>query len=233
MNITLNSTTVLKPADFELQANYRVITGHVATRVSGKVPFVGSLERDLIMLLDFQPHVVGINNQTIKIKYSVDGGTATRYTPDVFARFRDHPNAPFKRPVLYEVKYREELSDRWDELRPRFKAAVKVCKREGWIFKLITERQIRGTYLENVKFLRKFSDASDSRSIGIALISQLEILQTTTPAELVAAMFMTDSNRAIALRVLWSLLALHQIGCDLDAKLTMQSKIWSIGYEPV
>lgn len=58
MNITINSTTVLKPADVGLQANYRVITGHVATRVSGKVPFVGSLERDLIMLLDFQPHVV-------------------------------------------------------------------------------------------------------------------------------------------------------------------------------
>jgi hypothetical protein len=233
LQITINSTNKLEPAAVKLMSNHRVITGHVATRVSGKVPYTGSLERDLIMLLDFQPSVVDIRAQTVKIKYSVNGATETRYTPDILATFRDHPRSPFSRPVLYEAKYSEELKDRWQELRPRFRAAVKACKSEGWIFKLITEKQIRGTYLDNVHFLRQFQDATDSQQLGIRLIDQLDALQTTTPSELLAATFMSETNRAMGLRVLWSLIANYHVGCDLDTKITMQSKIWSNDYEPV
>jgi hypothetical protein len=57
------------------------------------------------------------------------------------------------RSVLYEVKYRDDLRAHWQDYRSKFKAARRYACTQGWVFRLITEREIRTPYLKNATFL--------------------------------------------------------------------------------
>jgi len=62
--------------------------------------------------------------------------------PDVLVSFAPES---LRLPVLAEVKYRSELQEKWDDLVPKFEAARKFAQAEGWVFRIVTERQIRST----------------------------------------------------------------------------------------
>src|SRR5947208_8398615 len=51
-------------------------------------PFESSLERDFLLLLDFDPDVEFYEEQPVKITYHDDRGRRRTYTPDVFVRYR-------------------------------------------------------------------------------------------------------------------------------------------------
>jgi hypothetical protein len=40
--------------------------------------------------------------------------------------------------------------------RPKFRAAQRYARQQGWRFRLVTERHMRTPYLENAKFLRPY-----------------------------------------------------------------------------
>jgi len=48
--------------------------------------FESSLERDFLLLLDFDPEVVLYEEQPVTINYHDDQGRRRRYTPDVLVR---------------------------------------------------------------------------------------------------------------------------------------------------
>ena len=118
-----------------LRTSRRSLTGRVTLGDGGGAAFESSLERDWLLALDFDSRVQSIQAQPFSIYYEHQGATR-RYTPDVRA---DYSLATGVATVVYEVKPYEELQANWATYRPRFKAAVRYCRDQGWRFKLVTE----------------------------------------------------------------------------------------------
>lgn len=207
--------------------NYRNVTGIAAhQKANGKAMFESTLERDFLTLLEFDPAIKTFEVQPLTIEWVNAEGKNRRYTPDVLATFHQHGRSS---KVLYEVKYRSELKQHWLELRPKFRAAVRFARQQSWRFKLITEIEVRGTYLDNAKFLLPFVRQGPAEEARMDLLDeQIRRMQETTPAEILGHIFQDEWNRARLLPTLWYLIGTRQIGIDLNTKITMNSAIWSL-----
>ncbi|CAI3805467.1 hypothetical protein JAMGFMIE_03880 [Rheinheimera sp. MM224] len=200
--------------------NHRSVTGKVA--IGGiSIPFESSLERDFLIMLDFDPMVVDVFEQPVRITYESDEGRERFYTPDYLVGYDNGER------VIYEVKYRANLKDEWSKLKPKFRAAIRYSKLNDMKFKIITDAEIRGTsYLANAKFLRTYRDQTPNFSIEEHLVRTLAILGETTPEKLLIAAYWTLENRMKAMASLWRLVAIRRVQVDLRGPLTMASSIW-------
>lgn len=205
----------LGPPARKIRPSSRSLTGRVSFKKGISVPFESSLERDLLILMDFDPAVIHVHAQPLVIG---DG----RYYPDFLIEYES------SRPLLCEVKYRQDLRENWKDLRPKFKLALKRCKEEGWRFRIFTELEIRDShYLRNATFLRPYRSRTPDPSTDLLLLQTLKGLGETTPQGLLAAAYWTVEHRMQALAHLWRLVAERRIGANLMAPLTMGSSIWS------
>jgi hypothetical protein len=190
--------------------------------------FESSLERDFLNILEFDIYVKEYCEQPLSIEYLENGAIRT-YTPDFIVYYRDdiELTSDFK-PMLCEIKPRTNLKKNWRELKPKFKAAVKYAKERGWTFKIITEKEIRNEYLDNVKFLSYFRNQHDKidQSDFSFLLMKLKELRITSPEELLALACRDDTKRAELIYTLWYMISNYFIRCDLNVKLTMRSEIW-------
>lgn len=205
--------------------NYRNVTGIAAHRKSeGQAMFESTLERDFLTLLAFDPNVTSFEVQPVQIMWSDLLGKSHCYTPDVMASF-----AQPEKTILYEVKYRSELREDWNLLRPKFKAAHHYARSRDWHFKLITDAEIKTPYLENAKFLLPILRQMVPTSISQEkLLLHLNRLHMSTPAILVSQLSESEWGQAEFLSILWYLIGTKKIGCDLQQKITMNSAIWSV-----
>src|SRR5215831_15121657 len=207
--------------------NSRSLTGKmIDSHTHTAVAFESALERDLYLLLDFDPSVAHFEEQPVTIAYQDPGGVKRRYTPDVLVHYipalrgqRDH------RSVLYEIKYRDDLRTHWQEYRAKFKAARRYARSQGWVFRLITEREIRTPYLKNATFLRQYRYRSfDSRACH-QMLAMLAGRGETEPEALLALLSSDRWERVRLLPVLWHLLATRQVGADLTVPLTRLGRL--------
>lgn len=208
--------------------NYRSLTGKVNNaRNQVAVAFESTLERDFYLILDFDSTVAAFEEQPVCIGYEYPTGTRRTYTPDVLVYYRADPAvASIPPPMLCEVKYREDLRTHWAEYKPKFKAARRYAQQQRWVFRLITEREIRTPYLKNVKFLREYRrrgvDSGDRCRLLAALAEQGE----TDANALLAKLSPTRDAYARLLPVLWHLVAVGQISANLAEPLTMRTALW-------
>ncbi|MDH1291442.1 TnsA endonuclease N-terminal domain-containing protein [Comamonas terrigena] len=202
----------------------RGVTGKVQLSEGGRLRSESTLERDLIITLDFHSDVRAVIEQPVRIDYEHEG-QRRRFTPDVLAEF-DAVGGHAPRIVLYEVKFHQELQERWGELRPRFKAATHYCRQRGWRFKLMTERQIRTPFLKNAQFLRGYLGIRDDPVTRGQLLYMFRALGPTTPQALLAAAYWDEQSQMKALPYLWQMVAERVVGVDLHQPLTMASTIW-------
>lgn len=210
----------------KIPKNYRNVTGIAASgKAIGSAQFESTLERDFLALLEFSSEVANFEVQPIKIEWTDRQGTSRSYTPDALVTFA--PSLA-QRPWLCEVKYRADIKKYWDELHPKFLQGIQYAKQRGWKFRLITEVEIRTPYLDNVRFLMPFRFRSPSAPMIESLLSQLKLIKQSIPSELIASMANGPFQQAEWLPILWHLIALHQIGVDLDQPLTMSSTIWGL-----
>jgi hypothetical protein len=91
---------------------------------------------------------------------------------------------------------------------------------------LITERQVRTPYLENVKFLGSYRMRSVNDAHQAQLLRILSDLKETDPVNLLALISPDRWRQAQLLPTLWQLVASRQVGADLEQPLTMRSRIW-------
>lgn len=119
--------------------------------LAGYVPFPGllrnvwhesGLERDLLLILRLFDGLIGVLEQPIRLDCPTLGYGRGAYSPDflVWVRIK---TAPVVRPVLVEVKYEEELREKWTIIRPKVMAARRFAARQGWRFLIITPRHLR------------------------------------------------------------------------------------------
>jgi hypothetical protein len=198
--------------------------------VRGSVPrfgrFESALERDLMELLRFGNDVREFYPQPISIPYVSPNGAARKYTPDGLIYFRHELKHP---PVLYEVKYREDYKRSWRELRPKFRAARQLCLEEGWRFRVFTEFHIRTPYLANAKFLWAYKETAPSQEVAIYVLDVMEDLKEADVDMLLCALARDRWRRAELIPIIWHLVAIKAIHCDLDEPLTMKTVLTATG----
>jgi hypothetical protein len=210
--------------------NRRSLTGFVASRRDGRmVASESSLERDLLVLLDFDQAVERYEEQPVRIEYRDARGRRRNYTPDVLVHFRqDIAQGQPTTPLLYEVKYRRDLFDNWQEIKPKVRAGRAYARGRGWRFKLITEREIRTPYLQSVKFLRQYRRLKPADAERRLLLDRLREMGEADPDSLLMTIHLEPVKRAELLPTLWHLVATGDIYADLDEPLTMRSPIRAV-----
>nr|WP_299245561.1 TnsA endonuclease N-terminal domain-containing protein [uncultured Halomonas sp.] len=205
--------------------NRRSLTGQVAFQHGRARAFESSLERDFFMLLDFSSGIEEVEEQPLTIRFVNKHGQRRQYTPDVLVTYDDG-----KPPVLYEVKYREDLRANWAALKPKFQAALRYCRERDWQFHIVTEREIRGScVLNNARFLRAYRDYPRNEitnATATHLARTLAMLGETTPQTLLIAAYACEENRMSALGVLWYMVANGRVHTNPLHPLTMESPIW-------
>ena len=204
----------------------RSVTGKHAM---GGAAYESSLERDLITLFQFDRNVEKVITQPVTINYSDDAGKSRRYTPDVLAQYCQAAwlKEGYKG-LLCEVKYRDELKDKFRELKPRFKAAIRYAKSQECRFKIFTDKQIRTPYLFNARFLLPYRDNEVDQLSLDRMQGALSDLKESDPNSLLAAISRDKLEQAALIPALWKLVSNFRVGVDLTQPLTMASRIWKL-----
>lgn len=203
-----------------------------AESLTGKIlgqEFESSLERDLIMIMAWKPRFEWFQVQPVKIDYTDKHGSHRTYTPDLLVYF-----TPFKeikenpKPILCEVKYRKDLSQDWESLRPKFKAARAYAKKQGWEFRIYTEDRIRTVLLKNLQFLWPYQFCDLYPTHYDRLLRMLDDMEETSIHGLFQACYHPENKigRGEGLWTLWCMVARRTILCDLSLPLSMDTTIW-------
>lgn len=181
-----------------------------------------TLERDWLILLDFDfdGSIERYEEQPLRIDYRDEEGRRRHYFPDVLIFYKD--NRP---PLLCEVKYRDELKQKWKEMKPKIRAALAYARERGWRFRILTEREIRTPFLTNVKFLRHQRRFEPSDDLQRMVIDKLRRMRRATPERLVRAIHHDPRERAEIIPIVWYLLSTRQVYADLTQPLTMDTLI--------
>ena len=205
----------------KIKKNYRSVTGVFPGNKSiGPAEFESTLERDLIILLEFAPQVLQYEVQPITIPWVDSEGKKRNYTPDALVKTTTRSI-----PQLLEVKYKSDLSENWQLLKEKHAAARKWATSKGLKFNVITENNIRGTYLENAKFLLNYSKSIPPVEMMELVLNILNKNTKLKVNDLLAKAFHDEWRQAQLLTVVWYLVATFQIDIDLNKKLTMESKL--------
>lgn len=223
----------------KIPINSRVITGrHAFKRLRCSIAFESPLERDFLVLADFDRDVSAVEEQPVAIPWQDQSGRHYTYTPDFLVTFcpgKDQVPAhqPGKRrPWLVEVKPHQELKENWNQYDRRFHAAVRYARAQGWLFHIWTDRRIRTPRLENARWLLRYMMVDYDQPRCEALLQTLEDCGELTVAELVAAVCRDSINQAMLIPSIWSLIGWRNIGADLNQPLGMRSTLWLPDYMP-
>jgi len=251
----------------KIPKSYGNVTGVLSSRKNERmIASESTLERDLYILLDFDPVVGSFEEQPETIPYNLLNGQPSRYTPDCRIDFDPKPNpiwrySPFRlfiptrtsntnfnraankiddmatlipqRPrrlpssLLIEVKYRQELIDKWTELKPKFKAARAFAAASNWEFRILTEKEIRTPLLDNVKFMRPFKRHDFAPAEMMKVLNRLAELKICKPTELLNSLTDKPIEQGYLLPVLWHLVARNEIGVDWSKPINMRSNLES------
>jgi hypothetical protein len=175
-------------------------------------------------LLEFNPDVASFESQPVEIRYRRDSGRECRGYPDFLAQMNPGRSASSE---LYDVKYIAEIRQEWADLRPRFRAAAAYARSRGWIYRIRTDKHIRGPELLNGKRLLRYLREEPDPIHEQLLLDCLREMDRSTPQELLLKSYGSTNLHAQALPTLWCLFAHGKVKLDLSSPITMQSLIWS------
>ncbi len=211
----------------EIKATYSSLTGKFASRKMERfISWESALERDFYYLVENDPSVVTIEEQPIKF----ESGSLT-YTPDALIELSS-PSYIFPKlnigSNIVELKYREDLHKNWTKYEPKFKLAIKECNAKSWRFKILTDAEIRGQILENVKMIEHHMrrESEKENEFRELLTSELNKFGVCDINSLLSACFRSKSNQLSAIPVLWRLIGDHSIGINLEEPIGRKSDIW-------
>lgn len=209
----------------KIPKNYRNVTGRNA-RGRGTAPaeFESLLERDYLILLDFDPEVASFETQPIHVRVP---GNKRPYTPDVLVHYRPNHRGQRRATELIEVKPSDKLAKYKAELAPKFKAARALAHENGWKFAIRTEKHIRTPRLENAKFLRGYKNHEPTESERDHLLQALARLGgRTTSSQLIHNLDSGLEEQGAWYTVLWFLVLSRQVLVDYDTTFSRDVTVW-------
>lgn len=207
--------------------NSRSVTGRIASSKLGRAAeFESTLERDLLTLYEFDPQVLGYEEQPVTIGYTTSDGSPRSYTPDVLVSYRGNlARREPKHLELVEVKYRSDLFADWPRLKPKLRAGRAYSRERGWRFRILTEREIRTPYLQNARFLLGYQRLTFARCDVEKFTNTLRRESEMRIDQLLESISTDRWRRAEMIPVLWHLVAVGTLTADLRLPLTMHSVV--------
>lgn len=193
----------------------RSITG----TMPGGTRYESSLERDLMELVRGDPDFASYHAQPVRIDYRDDTGALSSYTPDALIFWQSD-----RRPLLAEVKHREDCRGLWKELLQKFRVAREYARGHGWDFAVFTEDRIRGTRLQNLRFLHAYREQPLNPSVEHAILAAIRA-GDATPKSVLERLCSNGYDKASALPSLWRMIAFHVIQIDWNCRLGMASDL--------
>jgi hypothetical protein len=109
------------------------------------VGFESWLERDHLMLMDFDPTVRAVSSQPFWLRWHDERGHARRHAPDFFARRHDGTG------VVVDVRPDDRIPDRDAEA---FAVTASACEVAGWEFRRVGE--LDPVLTTNVRWLSRY-----------------------------------------------------------------------------
>jgi len=207
----------------KIPLNYRNITGYVQSDKSGDYThFESGLERDALILAEYDQNVLSFKTQPKKFTYKLDGRNRS-YTPDIFIAYKGGSN------LFVEVKYRADLKKDWSTLKPKFKALINDLQSEEYEntrFKIWTEVEIRTVYLKNVTFLLPYKKRPVEEYQVKAILKFLSRMDAMIINELLPLCSTNLITQAEFINSLWYCISNDLVKVDLFRKMTMDSVVW-------
>ncbi|WP_178861943.1 TnsA endonuclease C-terminal domain-containing protein [Thiomicrorhabdus cannonii] len=210
----------MKPARI-IPRSYRNITGKLASKkTEGYTNFESGIEYGALVLCEYSHDIETFHAQPRRFNYFFNG-KHRHYTPDIFVQYKNGLK------LYVEVKYRSYLRENWDELKPKFKAAIHELKSEpNTYFKIWTEKEIDTTYLENAKFLLPYRHRDFEAEHPDLIFNELSQQNNIPVKTLLNKLSNSRLVQAEFLNTIWSLVSNNQIKIDLSQPLNMQSLLW-------
>lgn len=194
----------------------KVIGNFPSIKMNKMVCWESQLERDFIVLLEFDNDVVEYREQPLEIAFTCEG-KPHKYYPDFYVRRRSSEE-------LIEVKPAANVEHPENKLK--FLAGAEYCRKRGWIFKVVTDEQIRkGSIVDNLKLLGRYAlldVPSDFRADGMGLIAkngEKMPLQTFTGK-------LKEKYGVAAIKYAYSMLYHQELSADLETPISGQTLVW-------
>ena len=212
----------------------RSVSGFFMFRGEKSIPYESTLERDFLVRLSQSRFVSDIIAQPIQLKYLCNNGNYYPYTPDYLVYYHIGKDETWENatpPLLVEVKPRNELRDKWADMKPKFRTALQYAKEQGWRFKIYDEFRIRDQKWENIMFLVRYKRMGFPIEDSQWIIDNLKCMGQATLDYLVTRHFFGKHERAVGISHVWHLLYTGKIECDLSLPLNNSTVLWVPTYE--
>ena len=203
------------------------ICGLYPFRGETPVAYESTLERDFLRRCEFFPGVLGVVSQPCEIPFrSPATGRWHTYTPDYLVRSKVLIGRQAPRPsLLVEVKPEAKWRAHWREWTPKWNAARRYAREQGWLFRIQDETRIRDTILANIQFLGRYR-MGDYCGYDAAAVLQHVRKKGSVSIDRLLAHFFGGIYRSRGTSLLWHLMARQQLVCDMSQPLSMITDVW-------
>ena len=213
----------------KIPKNYLFVTGGYSSRKNEEMDaFESLLEKDYLLVLDFNDAVVKFEVQPVRIPVA---GVPRGYVPDVLVEY--HPDAQtgeVRKPSLVEVKSAEDLVRNAEKYAPKFAAARHYADERGWEFRTVDQHEIRSPRLANLKFLREYRNFSPlSEDIQTVQQHMENAGGDCLSQQLIDTLAPTDDGKLYWLPVIWSMVLTRHLSADLDKFFSNDVPLWLPG----
>lgn len=214
----------------KIPKNYLAVTGTFFSAKNGKsLGYESLLERDLMILLEFDETVECFEEQPVKIPFKKG---AKPYVPDILIHYLPTSSGETRQPVLGEVKHTDDLKKHKETYAPKFEAASRFADERGWEWRIFTEKDIRTPYLDNLKFLREYHSAEPEGALLQKITSHLANVGSSVTVESLLQKLCPGEDDALHMvPAIWHLVATKRITANLQKPLTLKTKLSLPGRE--
>lgn len=174
------------------------------------VGFESWLERDHIMVMDFDPDITGIASQPFWLRWQDEDGRARRHAPDFFARRADGSG------LVVDVRPDDRIPAKDAGV---FRMTAMACGQAGWEFRRAST--IDPVVRANIRWLSRYRHPRCRREPAAA-----ELLEAFTPGMALLAGTAQVGDPVAVLPVTYHLLWRRELACDMSVLLGGTSMAW-------
>ena len=211
----------------KIKPTRRSVSGIHVFRHEQSIAYESTLERDFIICQEFSLNVLDIIPQPCQIPFTSTNGRTYTYTPDFIVYFRlgDLSYDNYPKPILVEVKPQAQWRQHWRKWLPKWKAAYRYAKEQGWVFHVVDESRIRNQTLKNIQFLERYKRMQFPQEECQQILEIVQQMDSTPFHYLLSRCFM-GIYKAEGISLLWHLLATRQLDCDITQPLNEFTELW-------
>lgn len=205
----------------KIRPTRRSVSGIFSFRGQHSIPYESTLERDFLARTEFNGSVAEIIPQPARIPFISRNGRTYNYTPDFLVYYRDGV-----RPLLVEVKPRDEIRAHWGDMKYKFREALRYARERGWNFRVLDESRIRDQVFQNILFLQRYKRMQFPAEVTRCILSDLNGSGQASFQTLMNRHFRGEPDAAMGASHLRYLLVKGQLACDMTLPLGNDTVLW-------